>query len=333
MDPLFAKHYNVLLGRFISLLNSYAPADPGKALEPLDAFFAYRLFLGRNPAAEEELANLLSRKGTLREFLCMLQDSPEFARTGGFFPPQKLLMSEVEGFRFWFNTSDREMGVAMALGAYEPETVKLVRRLVRPGMQCIDLGAQSGFFTCLIAQCIGETGRLHSFEPMPANYDILTRNVRENHTESRVIGYPLAGSNKAATIEVSMLSNMIVLGDVQGAQKASIQSVRIDDVVKDRIDFIKMDIEGHEPSALEGMAGLINAHHPVIVTEANEYWLRTCSHSSGNKYLDSLISFGYDVYREENLAAPLAAGSLQLDVLDSINLVAVPSGQKVPIAA
>ena len=333
MDPLFAKHYNVLLGRFISLLNSYGSADRGKALEPLDAFFAYRLFLGRNPDAQEELPNLLSRKETLREFLCTIQESPEFARTGGFFPPQKLLMAEVEGFRFWFNTSDREMGVAMALGSYEPATVNLVRRLVRPGMRCIDLGAQTGFFTCLISQCIGETGRIHAFEPMPANYEMLTRNVRENRIEARVVGYPLAGSNKPATIEVSMLSNMMVLGDVEGTQKVSIQSVRIDDVVQEPIDFIKMDIEGHEPSALAGMAGIINAHRPIIVTEANEYWLRTCSGSSGNAYLDSLISLGYDVYREENLRVPLAAGSLQLDVLDSINLVAVPQGQGVPLAA
>ena len=333
MDPLFAKHYNVLLGRFISLLNSYGGADRGKALEPLDAFFAYRLFLGRNPDAQEELPNLLSRKDTLRDFLCAIQESAEFARTGGFFPPQKLLMAEVEGFRFWFNTSDREMGVAMAMGTYEPTTVSLLRRLVRPGMRCIDLGAQSGFFTCLISQCVGEAGKVHSFEPMPTNYEILTRNVRENRFEPRVTGYPLAGSNKPATIEVSMLSNMVVLGDVQGAKKVSIQSVKIDDVIKEPIDFIKMDIEGHEPSAVEGMAGLINAHRPIIVTEANEYWLRTCSGSSGNAYLDTLISLGYDVYREENLAAPLAAGSLQLDVLDSINLVAMPRGQRVPMAA
>lgn len=167
---------------------------------------------------------------------------------------------------------------------------------------------------------------------MPANYEMLTRNVRENRFEPRVVGYPLAASNKAASMEVSMLSNMIVLGDVQGAQKANIQSVKIDDVVQERIDFIKMDIEGHEPSALEGMSGIINAHHPVIVTEANEYWLRTCSNSSGNAYLDSLISLGYDVYREDNLTAPLAGG-VATDVLDSINLVAVPRGQQISVAA
>src|SRR4051794_13613873 len=101
MHQSFAKHYNVLLGRFISLLNSYHGADPGQALEPVDAFFAYRLFLGRNPDPDTELPELLARKGTLRDFLSSLQDSPEFARTGGFLPPQKTLMSEVEGFRFW----------------------------------------------------------------------------------------------------------------------------------------------------------------------------------------------------------------------------------------
>ena len=333
MDPLFAKHYNVLLGRFISLLNSYGSADRGKALEPLDAFFAYRLFLGRNPDPQEELPNLLSRKGTLREFLCTVQESPEFARTGGFFPPQKLLMAEVESLRFWFNTSDREVGVAMAMGAYKPATIRIIRNLVRPGMRCIDLGAHSGFFTCLLAQCVGESGRVHAFEPMPAVHDLLARNVQENQMAARVTGYRLAASNKPAALEASVLSNMVVLGAIEGAEKTTVQSVRVDDIVHEPVDFIKMDIEGHEPSALQGMSGIINAHHPIIVTEANEYWLRTFSNSSANAYLDSLLSLGYDVYREENLSAPLAAGSLQLDVLDTINLVAVPRGKQLALAA
>ena len=329
MDPQFAKYYNVLLGRFITLLNAYSPADPGKGLEPLDAFFAYRLFLGRNPDPNTELPDLLGRKGTLREFLTSLQSSDEFGRLGGFMPAQKLLMAETEGFRFWFNTSDREMGVLMAMGAYEPPTVSLLRKLVKPGMHCIDLGAQTGFYTCLMAQCVGDGGLVHSFEPMAANYDMLTRNVQENRIENRVKGYPLAGSDKAGSVEVSMLSNMIVVGDVQGASRSSIQTVRVDDLVKEPIHVIKMDIEGHEPAAIAGMAGIISAHKPVIVTEANEYWLRTCSNSSANAYLDSLIAFGYDVFREEDLNTVLPAGSLNLDVLDSINLVAMPKGTRV----
>lgn len=199
-------------------------------------------------------------------------------------------------------------------------------------MRCIDLGAQSGFYTCLLAQCVGDSGKVHSFEPMPANYEMLTRNVRENRIETRVLGYPVGGSNKPAKVEVSMLSNMIVVGEVEGAQRVTIETVKLDDVIREPIHFVKIDIEGHEPAALEGMAGIINAHHPIIVTEANEYWLRTCSNSSGNSYLDTLIAVGYDVYKEEDLSNPLAAGSLTLDVLDSINLVAVPRGEKVPLA-
>ena len=111
----------------------------------------YRLLLGRNPNATVDLPALLSNRRTFRELRQSVLDSDEFARDGTFTPPHRLWMSELDDFRFWFNTSDREMGVVMAMGQYEPSSVRFIRQALRPGMKCIDAGAQTGFYTCLMA--------------------------------------------------------------------------------------------------------------------------------------------------------------------------------------
>src|SRR5262249_18722168 len=154
-------------------------------VNPADGFFAYRLLLGRNPDVLIELPQILSGRQTYREFLTDLLNSREFSYSSGYFPPGHQLMAEVEGFRFWFNTGDREMGVVMAMGMYEPHSVALLKALVRPGMRCLDVGAQTGFYTCLLALLAGETGRVYAVEPMPASYDMLTRNIAENSFQDR----------------------------------------------------------------------------------------------------------------------------------------------------
>lgn len=328
MDPLFIKHYNVLVGRFITLLNSYRPPDPGKNVEPVDAFFAFRLLLGRNPEIATELNDVLNSGLSQRQFISKLLDSPEFFHNVNYLPPGRTLLAELEGFRFWFNTGDREMGVRMGMDDYQGRITGLTRKLVRPGMHCLNIGAHYGFYACLMAHSAGESGMVHAFEPMPENFELLSRNVRENQFQGHVRTYQLASSDQTGSIELSVLPHMFVAGNVAGTKKAKAEAIRLDEVVKEPIHFIKMDIEGHEPAAIAGMAGIIAAHHPIIITEANQYWLRH-SNSSANAYLDTLISFGYDVYREDDLNKVLAPGALNLDVLDSINLIAMPQGQPI----
>ena len=234
-------------------------------------------------------------------------------------------MAELDAFRFWFNTSDREMGVVMSLGLYEPSSVELTKKLIRPGMRCIDVGAQTGFYTCLMASLIGETGKVYAFEPMPSSHGILAKNIRENNFEHRVQLYQVAVSDVAGTIDGVMVSNMYVIGHVDGAQKVKLETVRIDDVINEPINIIKIDIEGHEPSAIRGMQSLLLKDRPTIISEANEYWLHTCSNSNANEYIELLRSFGYDVYNVENLDEPITSNSLTLDILDKIDIVAFPS--------
>ena len=268
------------------------------------------------------------KKKMYRDYFESLMDkfselySPEFK---GLFPASRELMAELnEGFRFWFNTGDKEMGVLMAFGFYEPESVEMIKKLIKPGMKCLDIGGQSGFYTCLIASLVGDNGRVYAFEPKPSNYRLLVKNVEENNYKNRVQHYQLACSNKAAPMDAYEVSNMYVLGKVDGAKKVTILTVRVDDVIKESIDFIKIDVEGHEPAAIEGMSSLIERCKPIILSEINEYWLRTCSNSDGNKYVSQLMAQGYEIYKVNNLKQPIAADSLKLDILDKIDIIAYP---------
>lgn len=317
---IFGNYFDKFIENFSEILSSYNNIDYGRQLNPVDAFFSYRIMLGRNPNLTNEVPELLSDKQTFREFINNLLKSPEFK---GFFPPNKELMIELDhGIRFWFNTNDREMGTMMASGLYEPESVEMIKKIIRPGMKCIDIGAQSGFYTCIMASLVEEQGKVYAFEPMPQNYNILLKNIKENNFQNRVEHYKLACSNVTTMIEACEFSNMFIIGKIDGAQKSMINTVRCDDVIRDHIDVIKIDIEGHEPAAIEGMKSIIQRDKPVILSEINEYWLRTCSNSNANKYLDLLVSLGYEVFNVENIYKPIKANSLNLDILDKIDIVA-----------
>jgi len=320
-----AEQCEYLVTNLREILDGYDAISPGATVRPVDEFFLYRLLLGRHPHPELELPRLLAGNLTHREFVTLLVNSPEFATGGSFMPGNRLLMAELPDFRFWFNTSDHEMGVRMALGSYEASSVALVRELVKPGMHTLDVGAQTGFFTCLMARLVGGKGRVHAFEPMPPSFEVLEKNVRENRFARIVELHPMAASSAPATIEGTMVSNMYVVGQVVGGEPVRIEAVRIDDLVTDRIDFVKIDIEGHEPSAIEGMRRLIERHRPTIVTEVNEYWLRCGSKSSGREYLELLSSLGYELFDVEKRDAQLSPESLCLDLVDVINVVAFPS--------
>ena len=324
MDRPRQDHIDLLLNGFRVLLESYNPADPDETVNAADAFFIYRLLLGRNPNVASELAALLQEPGTFRELRQRVLDSDEFAKGGSLTPPHRLWMTALEGFRFWFNTSDRDMGVVMAMGQYEAESVRFIRKVLRPGMTCIDAGAQTGFYTCLMASVVGEGGMVHAFEPMPASYELLVKNVQENRFETRVHTYQLACSNAATEIEASQVGAMYVAGAVPGCPPVSMRAIPVDEMVQGPVDLIKIDVEGHEPAAIEGMRQLIQRSHPVIVSECNEYWLKSCSGTSSGAYVGLLNSFGYHVFDINDLSVAVTPDSPVLQQLRIFDVVALP---------
>jgi FkbM family methyltransferase len=158
---------------------------------------------------------------------------------------------------------------------YEAELACL-DRFVTPGSVVVDAGASCGIYTVAAARLVGPTGRVVSFEPGARAADVLDRNIELNDL-GNVRLHRTALSDRVG--RVRLLANR---GPV--AQSISFETDAIDgfDEVPtttldetlahegiDRVDFIKMDIEGAEELALRGAETLLARSRPTIVLELN----------------------------------------------------------------
>ena len=250
-----------------------------------DVFWSYRLFLLRRPEFQDPSSYAQRCVLDLRELAKSFCDSHEFQTIWGDRReplPNVVLLTENHGLRFWFNLRDQAIGHNIAIGRYEPDVTDVVRKTVKQGMNCLDVGANLGYFSVIMAKLTGALGSVYSFEPFPANYDLLVRNIKENCVEGVVHPKQLAAYDSSnlsslffrADAMNDNFGSMFVSDQPQDGhlQRSSVSRVRIDDVVPKNlpIHFVKMDVEGAEIPALGGMSGIIERYHPTLAIELNE---------------------------------------------------------------
>lgn len=162
-------------------------------------------------------------------------------------------------------------------GIFEKDLAKLFTGIVREGMTIVDLGANIGYYTLVGSRVVGPTGRVYAFEPDPRNCAYLVRNVSANGCanvvavqkavstrtgqEAFVLQEPGAGGSLAATVP-------------QNAPSIVVHTVSLDDFFGQEgwpaIDLVKMDIEGGEKAALEGMRELSKRNPALrLIMESN----------------------------------------------------------------
>ena len=128
-------------------------------------------------------------------------------------------------------------------GEYEPHTTKLIESNVKEGDVCLDVGASVGYFTLLLAR---KAKKVYAIEATKNQIPTLKKNIEVNgYTNVEII-------NKGAWDKEEIIS---VNGNAVG--RDNIEAIALDSVIKEPIDFIKMDIDGSEPKALKGMEELI----------------------------------------------------------------------------
>ncbi|HWE35033.1 MAG TPA: FkbM family methyltransferase, partial [Isosphaeraceae bacterium] len=186
---------------------------------------------------------------------------------------------------------------------YEPHVRKAVAERFREGQTFVDVGANVGCISLLAAKIAGPTGQVIAVEPFPDNLQRLYAGIALNGLANvRVI--PLAASDRRATFSLTGGTSNTYLVDSVDYRSNNVyaQSVVLDDVLarEPAIHFIKMDIEGHEPFALRGLARTIAAHGPILLTEFNP----RCLARTGHEPIDYLRQlFGH--YRTLEVITPI----------------------------
>jgi FkbM family methyltransferase len=145
-------------------------------------------------------------------------------------------------------------------GYWEPAETLVLQRMLQSGMSVIDIGAHVGYFSVLMAQCVGSTGRVTAFEPDPAHFRLLCANLLINECD-QVEARRLAITD--ARDQGRLYRSPVNPGDqrlhpVAGRSSVPVRCESLDGQLGQAgIDLVKMDCQGSEPMILDGMSGLI----------------------------------------------------------------------------
>ena len=144
---------------------------------------------------------------------------------------------------------------------------KLLRRTLSPGDVAVDVGANIGIYTQLLSRWVGPTGLVHSFEPSPENFGRM-RSATRKLANVRLSQSAVGESSRRTTLYVSDKLNVdhrAYLPEGDSRHTVPIEMIALDDYFKpgERVDLIKMDIQGYELQALRG-ANRVLADNPGI---------------------------------------------------------------------
>jgi len=233
---------------------------------------------------------------------------------------------------YWWLAWNNHLGYQLLASGFEEPEYAFVLRFLKKGMVVLDVGANEGYYTLLASKCVGPGGRVIGFEPSPRERRRLRMNLWMNHcTNARVEGLALCSEEGQANFHVvegaETGCNSLRPPDIEGRTRPVQVAVgTLDQYLRQnaiqRVDFMKMDIEGAELSALRGAASLLRTlPRPVLLIEVFEIRTRPWGYSSRD-IVKILTDAGYLLYR------PAGNGDLETmdpgqDRFDS-NLIVVP---------
>ena len=289
------------LQRWRRRMPSFAPYDPRATQADIVACF--RLLLGRTPHAEEWSGHIDRVGQDLPGVVSAYVNSLEFARRGLLQPAESadVAAATLEGFQLFAALDDAAVGRHVRGGVYEPEVTAVFRRLLRPGMGVVDLGANIGYFTMLSASLVGADGLVVAVEPNPRNVRLLERSRRANGFEQVRVCQVAAGREPGLLMLNTSHSNgttsVLPGGEAIPPAAEIVPAMPADSLVPDgrRIHLVKLDVEGAEHTALLGATRLLERDRPHLVSEFSPTLMPGISGVSGAEYLDWIRARGYAI--------------------------------------
>ena len=209
---------------------------------------------------------------------------------------------EIEGRKMYTQNND---GLALSIfKIYEPNQTEIVKKYVHEGDIVIDIGAHVGYYTLLMAQLVGENGKVYSFEPDPVNFQLLKKSVEINGFENVVL-IQKAVSNITDKVKLFLGDNDSAINRIYDAklgdakESIDVESIRIDEYFKENdelINFIKIDSEGSEVKIINGMKQFLSRNQELVMMTEFFPFLIKKSGDEPNQYLKLLEKSGFSLY-------------------------------------
>lgn len=297
------------------LMQSLSRGEFTRELCPLDILFAYRLLLWRNPETiqYDELMARVHEFGWVETIARGFLSSREFRQKyhgTSLREDGRVVIVRDGNLRIAVDPFDLVLGWAIINGRHENQVRWVIESLVNPGDRCIDMGANAGFFTAIMANRAGEQGHVFAFEPFPLVLRLLRITLEESGIVRCTTVREVACSDVAgdATLFFPTASDnyggaFVVEGTPdERFEPHSVRTVRIDDDLAGEppVQFVKLDIEGSELRALRGARARLAVDKPIVVTEISAGNLKRHGHTPGD-LIDFLSESDYDSFSVEDL--------------------------------
>ena len=186
-----------------------------------------------------------------------------------------LLLKVLDRFLMYLEATDMSLTPHLvADGCWEKTITEAFAARLQPGMTVVDVGANYGYYTLLAASHVGWNGRamtaghVYAFEPNPRSFEVLTKNIRVNGLQSIVRAHQAAALDAPRKLALYCPQNFAAdsslfppvgqpEADGPAGQRPMIEAVRLDQVITEPVDLMKIDAEGSEPLVFRGMRGIL----------------------------------------------------------------------------
>ncbi|MBD3309038.1 FkbM family methyltransferase [candidate division KSB3 bacterium] len=224
---------------------------------------------------------------------------PAIRQLGALLPPRVLWTKDQ--FRLLIDPNDHLGREIFLWGEYEPGCSHVMRRLLNPGDNVLDIGANIGYFTFLAASYVGETGKVIAFEASPITFQQLKRNTDLNQfkqVEIRCQAVSKAPGRLTFYQGPFDHSGVSALRPISNSSASfEVQTLKLDQERESlpTIAYVKIDVEGAEFDVLTGMQEILHRDSPEVMLELTDEYLKDFG-SSAEALVTLMGEQGYTCY-------------------------------------
>jgi FkbM family methyltransferase len=213
------------------------------------------------------------------------------------------------------NPNDPVVSGALTFRVYEKSETAFLKRTFFRGMVFLDIGANVGYYTALAGHAAGATGRVLALEPDPESYRYLTQTIQVNQF-SNTTSFQMAASDHVGSAQLHISNhnrgdNRLYANEL-ASDVVTVHTTTIDVLLRQNgissVDVIKIDVQGAEGRALQGMKDTLAQSKPV--TLLTEFWpdgLRRAG-TEPQEFLHILEKFGLHIHelQPDSSLSPIA---------------------------
>ncbi len=217
--------------------------------------------------------------------------------------PDKVVHRMQSGFQLELDLKDRMQAAMYLRRCHEPETEAIFKKLAPKAQVFFDVGANIGYFSFLTKQ-LSPQCQVYSFEPLPQNIEAYKKNSALNSFQNMTLNEMCVADREGETEflipppEESGWGRM-AHRDLFSGQKIKRSVITLDHFCQEkkieRLDFMKIDVEGYEHKVLQGAVNILHTLKPNICIELNEPCLLDTG-TSGVEIFRMLKDYGYQMH-------------------------------------